>query len=187
MFERISNGMELIRQSLRVLGQEKSLVVFPILSGMAGLAVLASFALPLWGSDYARTITDDGQLPQDPLAYALLFAFYFANYFVIVFFNSALISCAMIRFQGGDPTVADGLRAAASRLPQIVGWALLSATVGVVLKAIESRSQKVGWWLKRWGQSRPSVGRSPSFAKRGANRWSPISASAWSCSWRVCW
>ena len=144
MFERISNGMELIRQSLRVLRQEKSLVVFPILSSVAGLAVLASFVLPLWGSDYARLIADDGRLPQDPLAYVLLFAFYFANYFVIVFFNSALISCAMIRFQGGDPTVADGLRAAASRLPQIVGWALLSATVGVVLKTIESRSQKVG-------------------------------------------
>src|SRR5262249_42533910 len=65
------------------------------------------------------------------------------NYFVIVFFNSALVACAIIRFKGGDPTVSDGLRAAGNRFPQILAWALASATVGVILRAIESRSEKV--------------------------------------------
>jgi hypothetical protein len=45
---------------------------------------------------------------------------------------------------GGQPTLADGLRAAASRLPAIAGWTLVLATVGLVLRLIEDRSEKVG-------------------------------------------
>ena len=150
MFYRLHNGWELAKQSIQVLRLDKELLVFPLLSGLACLLVLASFALPLWNTDYLQVIWDEdptgqgGRLIGDPLAYVLLFAFYFANYFVIVFFNSALIACAVIRLRGGDPTVRDGLRAAAARLPQILVWALLGATVSVILSAIESRSEKVG-------------------------------------------
>lgn len=145
MFERISKGLELAKASLRVLREEKSLVVFPLLSGIASVLVLASFAVPLFATGYLETLHEEGnQVQQNPVAWLLLFAFYFVNYFVIVFFNSALVSCALIRFHGGDPNVGDGLRMASSRLPQIAAWALLAATVGVILKAIESRSEKVG-------------------------------------------
>jgi hypothetical protein len=144
MFERISRGIELTRQSLQVLREEKSLVVFPLLSGIACMLVFASFAVPLWASGYFEGAFEDGKIQQDPLAWIVLFLFYFVNYFVIVFFNSALISCAIVRFYGGDATVGGGLSAAMARLPQIAGWALVSATVGVILKLIESRSEKVG-------------------------------------------
>lgn len=148
MFARLTNGMSLAKASWEVLKLDKELLIFPLLSGMACLLVLASFAVPLLGSDYVQTVMDDEsirtQVQSDPLLWALLFAFYFANYFVIVFFNSALVGCAMIRFQGGDPTVADGFRIAFARLPQIAAWALVSATVGVILKAIESWSERAG-------------------------------------------
>ena len=81
----------------------------------------------------------------DPLWYVLLFAFYFANYFVIVFFNSALVSCVLARFAGMECSLGDGLRAAGSRLPQILGWALVSATVGVILnRQTPSKHDKTG-------------------------------------------
>jgi hypothetical protein len=79
--------------------------------------------------------------------YAVAFAFYFCSYFVIIFCNSALISCAMIRFNGGEPSVGDGFRMAMARLPQIFAWALVSATVGVVLKLIENAHEKVGYYV----------------------------------------
>ena len=144
MFERISRGMQLARQSLQVLRDEKSLLVFPLLSGIACLLVLASFAAPMWATGYFDAALDEAQLPNNPVAYLVAFAYYFVNYFVIVYFNAALISCAIIRFHGDDPTVTDGLRAANARLPQIAGWAAVSATVGLILKIIESRSEKVG-------------------------------------------
>lgn len=144
MFERLSTGWELMKQSFRVLWMDKQLIVFPAVSSVACLLVLASFALPLWNSPYAQVVLEEGEAPQDAVAYLILFLFYFVNYFVIVFFNSALVACAIIRLKGGEPTVGDGFRAAAAVLPQIAGWALVSATVGVVLRIIESRSEKAG-------------------------------------------
>lgn len=144
MFARIANGWELTKQSFYVLRMDKELLVFPLLSGIACLLVLASFALPLWFSGYVESLSHEERPSLNVLAYVVLFAFYFANYFVIVFFNAALVACAVIRFKGGDPTVKDGLGAAMARLPQILGWALVAASVGVILQAIESRSEKVG-------------------------------------------
>jgi len=147
MFERIANGWALTVHSFRVLRMDKQLMVFPLFSGVACLLVFASFVLPLWGTGNLDLLWEDGKLPTNPLAYVLLFAFYFVNYLVIVFFNAALISCAMIRFGGGTPTLGDGLSAASARLPQIVGWALVSATVGFVLRIIESQSEKAGQFV----------------------------------------
>jgi hypothetical protein len=119
-------------------------VVFPLLSSIACLLVLASFAVPLWGTPQVQAIIQGQRAPDDVLSYVVLFLFYFVNYFVIVFFNSALLGCAIMRFRGGQPTIGDGFRVAILRVPQIAGWALVSATVGLVLRIIESRSEKVG-------------------------------------------
>jgi uncharacterized membrane protein (DUF485 family) len=145
VFDKIANGWELAKASGRVLRLDKELLVFPFLSGISCLLVLASFGLPLFFTG-AFTIDHNnaGQVTQNPLAYVLLFAFYFCNYFVIVFFNSALIACAIIRFNGGEPSLGDGMQAAVARMPQILGWSLVSATVGFLLKMVESRSEKVG-------------------------------------------
>lgn len=147
MFDRISNGWELAKASLRVLRMDKELLVFPLVSSVCCLLVLASFVAPLWNSQYAAVVFNDHQAPHDPVAYLILFAFYFVNYFVIVFFNSALVACAIIRFKGGDPTLADGFRAATNRLPQILAWSLVSATVGMLLRAVESHAERVGQFI----------------------------------------
>jgi hypothetical protein len=144
MFEKISNGWQLMKSSAQVLRDEPGLLLFPVLSGIACLIVVASFALPLFFSGAVTMNADVHQMTKNPLAYVVLFAFYFCNYFVIIFFNSARVACAVIRFNGGSPSVSDGLQAASARLPQIVGWSLVSATVGFVLKIIESQSDRVG-------------------------------------------
>lgn len=148
MFERAGNGWQLAQQSWRVLKLDKELLLFPLISGIACMFVMASFAIPLWMSGYVGDVADGNEegisQMQQIVGYVVLFAYYFVNYFVIVFFNSALIACAIIRFKGGNPTLMDGFSAASSRLPQIVGWALVAATVGLILKVIESRSEKVG-------------------------------------------
>lgn len=148
MFQRLSAGWELAKQSIEVLKLDKELLLFPFLSSISCLAVLASFAIPLF---YSGAIQGAGEnvesLSQNVISYVVLFAFYFANYFVITFFNSALVACAVIRLKGGDPVVRDGLNAATARLPEILGWAFLSATVGVVLRLIESKSERVGQFV----------------------------------------
>ena len=151
MFDRVGTGWQLAKQSWQVLKLDKELLLFPLLSGIACLVVMASFVVPLWTSGYfdmmsqnqAATEKGAGQV-QQIIGYVVLFAFYLVNYFVIIFFNSALIACAIIRFKGGNPSLSDGFSAAFARLPQIAGWACVSATVGLILRIIESRSEKVG-------------------------------------------
>jgi hypothetical protein len=152
-FDRLGRGWELAGQSWQVLKRDKELVLFPMISGIACLLVVATFLLPFllvpeFGAGIKAVLDQNRGGRQEPaaqIAYAVVaFAFYFVNYLVIVFFNTALVSCAIIRFKGGDPTMADGLRMAARRLPQIAGWAALSATVGVILKMLEEKTDWVG-------------------------------------------
>ncbi len=140
MFERLKASFGLARSSWLVLLTDKKLIVFPLLSGISCLLVLASFIAPVALSPRLQQLFDD----QSPLLWVGLFLFYFVNYFVIVFFNSALVTCALMRFNGETPTLGDGFAAAVSRLPQILAWALVSATVGVVLKLIENVHEKAG-------------------------------------------
>ncbi len=146
MFERIATGWELAKQSFQVLRLDKELLLFPIFSTIACVLVMATFAIPIFFSGMLENVGQDGEAGQGTqiLFYVIAFLFYFANYFVIIFFNSALVGCAIIRLKGGDPVVSDGISAAMARLPQIAAWALVSATVGLILKAIESRSERVG-------------------------------------------
>lgn len=137
---KIRGGWALAKQSLRVLTLDKELLLFPLLSGIACLLLLASFIAGIWATGNAG---EDGVTRND-VSWVLVLAYYFVNYFIIVFFNSALVACALIRFRGGDPRLADGMRAARAHLAQIAGWALLAASVGVVLKVIEGRMEFVG-------------------------------------------
>jgi Family of unknown function (DUF6159) len=147
MFEKLRIGWQLAGESFAVLKADKKLLVFPLLSGLACLLILLSFGGILFGMDIIPAALKNPDQSTRFLLFALGFAFYFVNYFVVIFFNSALMACALVRFNGGEPTLGDGLRAATSRLPQILGWALVSATVGMLLKVIESWSDKVGQFV----------------------------------------
>jgi hypothetical protein len=76
--------------------------------------------------------------------YAAILLFYVVQYFVIFFCNTALVGAAMIRLRGGDPTVGDGFRIAAARAKDILGYAFIAATVGMLLRAISERSGLLG-------------------------------------------
>jgi len=49
-----------------------------------------------------------------------------------------------IRLDGGDPTLGDGLRIAFARLPKIIVYAVIAATVGMILRWISERAGIVG-------------------------------------------
>jgi hypothetical protein len=144
MFARLSRSWALVKASASVLNQDKELLVFPLVSMGALAVVVLSFALPIFGLGILDGLTGgtDGRIQAG--AYAVAFLFYFSQYLVIFYFNTALVGAAMIRLDGGNPTLGDGLRIATSRLGAIVGYALISATVGVVLRAIQERVGFVG-------------------------------------------
>lgn len=133
MFEKFSRSWELVKASAAVLRSDKELMLFPLISGVATLAVLATFLVPM----FALRIFEGGDVGIGGAIFGFLF--YFCQYSVIIFFNCALVGAAMIRLDGGDPTLADGFAAAKARIPSILGYAAIAATVGVLLQALKSR------------------------------------------------
>ena len=130
MVEKFSRSWALVKASAAVLRSDKELMLFPLISAVATLAVLATFLSTVIG----WRVFEHG-FGASGLVW--LYLFYFCQYTVIVFCNSALVSAAMIRLNGGDPTLADGFNAAKARLPAIIGYAAIAATVGMVLKRMK--------------------------------------------------
>src|SRR5690606_6126674 len=145
MFDKLSRSVALLRASLAVLRADKELLVFPLCSTIASLLVVASFALPLVASGALESL-DAGESPGAGTV-LIAFLFYLTQYFVIFFFNTALVGAAMIRLDGGDPTVSDGFRIAFSRVSAILGYAAIAATVGLILRIIEERAGFIGRWI----------------------------------------
>lgn len=148
-FDRLRAGWAAGKSCLEVLRNDKTLIVFPLLSGLGALMVLASFALPLAviKPAFLKTVFDEHHVnarETPPWFWAVAFAFYFCNYFVIYFFNAALIHCAIQHFRREPVTAGDGLRAAMRRLPELLVWSLVSATVGLALRMIENANEKFG-------------------------------------------
>lgn len=146
--DKISNSWALVKQSFAILRQDEELMLLPILSAISCILVSASIltgcGLFVYPQIKAAAAASQTWGPNSPLLGSFLFLFYLSNYFVIVFFNTALVSAASIRLQGGDPTVRDGLRVAWQRLWVIFEWALVAATVGMILRMIEERSGFIG-------------------------------------------
>jgi hypothetical protein len=140
MFQRIGRGWDIAKASWAVVKLHPKLLLFPIFSGIAFLALITVIGISVFTgskSDYVRHLTDTLRHDQ-PAVYAAYFAFYFACTFIIVFFNSALVFCALQCFAGKDPSLREGLATAAGRLPQILAWSFVAATVGVLLNALQN-------------------------------------------------
>jgi hypothetical protein len=136
MANRFGNSVSLMKASFNVLMLDKELLVFPVLSGIASTLVLLSFIAPV-AMTGAWDVFEGGGAGYP--AMVVSFLFYVVMYTVTFFFNSALVGAALIRLDGGDPTVSDGLAIASKRMGSIIGYAVISATVGMILRMISER------------------------------------------------
>ncbi|MCL4249714.1 MAG: hypothetical protein KJ065_16335 [Anaerolineae bacterium] len=143
MFDKLQNSWTLAKASWSVLQSDRELLIFPIISFIGAVIVSILFAVPFFtvGIVEGSRGNDPGLTP---LGIIIGFLFYVVLYTVIFFCNTALIGAALIRLKGGDPTVSDGFRIASERLTHIVGYAVISATVGMILRAISERGGLFG-------------------------------------------
>ncbi|TAK12410.1 MAG: hypothetical protein EPO32_08955 [Anaerolineae bacterium] len=141
MFQKLAASWELVKASARVLWADKELLIFPILSSIALFFVSAVFIVPMaFGGLFDALFSQNMQIG----GLIVGFLFYTVQYTVIFFANTALVGAAMIRLDGGDPTVADGVRVAAKNFVNILGYALIAATVGILMQRLNERSKGFG-------------------------------------------
>jgi hypothetical protein len=131
----------LIVQSFSVLRKDKKLILFPALSALGVIA----FAVPfIWALTGAAPWHPSGLAWSGPSTWLFLFLWYCISSFTIIFFNCAMASCAQVRFSGGEPSIADGIRKAGSRAGSIFFWAVITSTVGMIIRMIEERASWIG-------------------------------------------
>lgn len=143
MAGKFARSWALMKASAGMLRADKSLLVFPLLASVCSMVVAASFLLPVALALVGHHADVDAR-HLSPLHYAVLFVFYLVQYFVIVFFNTALVGVALARLRGEPASLADGFALARARLGSIFGYALIAATVGLLLRMLQERLGLVG-------------------------------------------
>jgi hypothetical protein len=133
-----SRGLRLARISWGIVKQDRSMLWLPVLSFGCSLVLTVLFAAGIWGVG----LPEGDSL--EPVHYVILFLLYVALAFVAIFFNAAVIGMAMKRLRGEDASIRDGLDLARSHLGKIFVWAVVTATVGMILRALAERFGIVG-------------------------------------------
>lgn len=147
--ERVARTQAIMSASWQILREDKTLLFLPIASSACLMLLTASFAVPvILGTLTGASVSEDF-LQNESWSYVSMFLFYVVTYGIAIFFNAALAICVLRKLEGKQATILDGLREALSCFPQILGWALVSATIGVILTAIERRTGFVGSMVAR--------------------------------------
>lgn len=135
----LSRGFRLAKASWGVVKGDPALLWLPVISFLCSLAVVAVFGLGIVGVG----LPTQGESPS-PGVYILGFLMYVSLSFVTIFFNAAVIGTAMKRLKGEDASLRDGLALAREHLGKIFVWALITATVGMIIRSLQERAGFIG-------------------------------------------
>jgi hypothetical protein len=131
---RFQTSWAIAQRSWAVLRSDKSLAWFPVFSFVASLAVAGVIAglVALMGIDSS---TSGDSLA--PFGYVLVAVGYLCLAFVQTYFLAALVAGADERLRGGSSSVKGAIEVANSRLHRLLPWAIVTATVTLVLNQLE--------------------------------------------------
>ena len=145
---RVERSWQLLKASWEVLRSDGDLLVLPVMSALATIVLFGSFAAVLISTDSfkhtAEAMQHNGTPELGPGYLAAYFAIYVVQYFIVIFFNTALVSAALERLEGRKPTVRSALALALRRIGPILGYAVISATIGILLRVIGERLGFIG-------------------------------------------
>ena len=139
MFTSANRSWRLIKASVAVINSDGELLALPLLSGVATALLMAGFVGALWGSGTFATLQQQPGPHMTADLYVWLILFYIVQYFIVYFFNTALVGAALMRLDGHDPTLRSALGLALRRIGPILGYAFISATVGMLLRLLAER------------------------------------------------
>lgn len=139
---RFGRSWALVKTSWSVLRADMELLWLPVISFVATIATASLFFVPIAISSSGSA--DGAGARLSPIAWVFSALAYLALAYVTIFFNAALVHAADERMRGGDPSVRTALRGAAARAGSILPWAIVSATVSVILRSIQERAGLIG-------------------------------------------
>ena len=140
-FGSISNTIELMKSCIRVLKKDKELILFPILAAIF-VILFVWIIFTFVGLDISALTAEDNQSEEMPII-PLLILLFGAN-FIVVFFNSALVSAALDRLRGGNPNIRSGLSHATKHIHHIFIWSIIVTIMALIFAAIRASARNRG-------------------------------------------
>jgi hypothetical protein len=138
--EALSRSWTLTKLSFRVIGQDKELLLFPLIAMVLSIGYLLALLYPTIWLEMSR----DGSLEWSVADIIITFLAYLGLAFIGTFMNVCIVFTAKTRFEGGDATFGQSIGFALGRIHLILGWAVVSATVGVIMNMIDNAAQRLG-------------------------------------------
>tara|TARA_B100001146_G_scaffold224438_1_gene242332 strand:- start:2044 stop:2859 length:816 start_codon:yes stop_codon:yes gene_type:complete len=130
-----------MKSCIRVLKKDKELILFPILA-VFFVILFVWIIFTFVGLDISALTSNDNQTEEIPIVPLLVLVFG-AN-FIVVFFNSALVSAALDRLRGGDPNVRSGLSHASKHIHHIFIWSIIVTIMALIFAAIRASGRNRG-------------------------------------------
>lgn len=118
----LENSWKLAKSCFHVLRRDKEILLFPLISTILIFITLSTFIL----SFFISPTIFFWFLFSIPI---LTFVFTFLG----VFFEAAVVGCAIIRLEGGNPKVKDGLKIAADNWKPLLIWSFIGLIIGLIL------------------------------------------------------
>ena len=133
---RTRRGFRLAALSWRVLREQPSLLVVPLVATVVQVAAAVTYILGI-----GEHRLDGGSASAVIVKY---FPLYFAVSLISAFASAVVVTAANARMSGAPVSLTSAIGRSLAVLPQLIGWSLLSATVGTLLRLIESRVPLAG-------------------------------------------
>jgi hypothetical protein len=131
----IRNAFKLAKIAWLVILADKELLMYPVLASLSAILFLGMIAIPTFLIELSG---------MEALQIAAMFVLYLGLMFILQFFNAALVSSALVRLNGGNPTLKTGFRQAWKRVGLIAKWSIFAATVGMLLSMLRQRAGALG-------------------------------------------
>ena len=132
--DRIGQGWELAKVSLRVVRRRKRIVLFPVMGILALFTILGTFVggtALLLGVSLAQLATYLAALIALDLSLNILL------YFLLVLLNAGIAVFALELFDGGTPKVFGSLRRTLRGGEPLLAWALIAALVTTAIHVVQ--------------------------------------------------
>lgn len=142
MFRTIGNTWQITKLSWKVLQLDRELIFFPIMGtiGAVIVGVIAAGVFAGTGTFDRLGSGADAEFSVVDLVVSLIA--YFGALYMVIFCNSMLVAAARERLEGGDPNVMSGFRAVRGMWLAILGWTIITGTVGLILQALQSMARE---------------------------------------------
>ncbi|HEX4432192.1 MAG TPA: DUF6159 family protein [Frankiaceae bacterium] len=133
---RMARGWKLTKLSWRIIMQQPAALALPLVAAAAEGAIAVGYIFGVTGTHVFQEHNAAHYVELYPLLVALTL--------VATFANAVIVAIADARLRQQPISVRQALSDTVGRLPLLLGWALVSASVGLVLRILEERLPLAG-------------------------------------------